>query len=239
MSKHTDLTGRTFGRLTVTSRANVESNRCYWNCECNCGNKVVVRTDNLTGGKSNSCGCLQKESTQMHKKLPKKLNTYNLSGDFCIGYTSNGKEFYFDLEDYDKIKDYCWHIDNHGYVRTILENRKSLHMHKLIISSFRVDHIHGKESRNDNRKSNLRECTISQNAMNKDIRNDNTSGITGVSWYSKYNKWMAYICINGKQKTIGYFVKIEDAIKARKEAEEKYFGEFSYDNSMKVGVCNG
>ena len=37
----------------------------------------------------------------------KKYNTYDLSGEYGIGYTSKGEEFYFDLDDYDKIKDYC------------------------------------------------------------------------------------------------------------------------------------
>ena len=68
--------------------------------------------------------------------------------------------------------------------------------------------------------------------MNRKIRSDNTSGIVGVCWNKKYNKWMSYICAYGKRKTLGYFEDINEAIKARKEAEDEYFGEYSYDNSM-------
>ena len=68
---------------------------------------------------------------------------------------------------------------------------------------------------------------------------NNTSGHKGVTFDKSRNKWMAHIKLNGKHKTLGRFVKFEDAVKARKEAEEKYFGEYSYDNSMKASVYNG
>lgn len=78
----------------------------------------------------------------------------------------------------------------------------------------------------------MRIVTKSQNAMNQITKTNNTSGITGVSWDNKAQKWAAHIMINYKKIHLGYFDKFEDAIKARKQAEEKYFGEFSYDNSM-------
>lgn len=55
----------------------------------------------------------------------------------------------------------------------------------------------------------------------------NKSGYKGVAWSNKHGKWIARIMINYKNKTLGYFNNIEDAIKARKLAEEKYFGEYS------------
>ena len=61
---------------------------------------------------------------------------------------------------------------------------------------------------------------------------NNTSGETGIWWFSDRNRWVAEIRVNNKKKTIGYFSDIKDAVKARKHAEEKYFGSFSYDNSM-------
>ena len=60
--------------------------------------------------------------------------------------------------------------------------------------------------------------------MNRRLQSNNTSGYTGVSFDKKTNKWMARI----NKVTLGYFENIEDAIKARKEAEIKYFGEFRY-----------
>lgn len=100
-----------------------------------------------------------------------------------------------------------------------------------------VDHIN--HNIKDNRKSNLRIITVSQNAINKKIVSNNTSGVTGVCWNKKDSYWQAYITLDYKTKHLGCFQNKEDAIKARKDAEEKYFGEYSYDNSMKVGEYVG
>jgi hypothetical protein len=60
-----DLTGRKFGMLTVLSRAKdkvSESGRAYaaWVCQCDCGSRIDVRSDNLKKGKAKSCGCLRR-----------------------------------------------------------------------------------------------------------------------------------------------------------------------------------
>ena len=68
--------------------------------------------------------------------------------------------------------------------------------------------------------------------MNAKLRSNNTSGVTGVSFNKKRNKWVSTICINKKRIQLGGFDNFEDAILARKQAEEKYFGEYSYDNSQ-------
>jgi hypothetical protein len=68
--------------------------------------------------------------------------------------------------------------------------------------------------------------------MNVGLRSNNKSGVTGVIWHRRSSKWRAFIRINGKQIELGLFDRFEDAVVARKEAEEKYFGEFSYDNSQ-------
>lgn len=107
-------------------------------------------------------------------------------------------------------------------------------MHKLLYpNSIYVDHINHR--RNDNRKCNLRAVTPSQNNMNMGLRSDNNSGVTGVHWDKNTNKWMSRIGINKKRIHLGYFDSFEDAVKARKNAEEKYFKEYSYDNSIKEG----
>lgn len=57
-----DLTGQTFGRLTVVKRAPNKNNKVYWECKCDCGNIAIVRSDQLIRGITNSCGCLHKEN---------------------------------------------------------------------------------------------------------------------------------------------------------------------------------
>lgn len=58
-----DLTGQTFGRLTVIEHdASIKSNQCaYWKVKCICGNTKSVRRTSLLSGKTKSCGCLNKE----------------------------------------------------------------------------------------------------------------------------------------------------------------------------------
>ena len=58
----------------------------------------------------------------------------------------------------------------------------------------------------------------------------NTSGVTGVNWLKKNQKWRAYITVGDKQIHLGSFENKEDAIKARKEAEIKYGRRFKNVN---------
>ena len=63
----------------------------------------------------------------------------------------------------------------------------------------------------------------SLNTIRSKIRKDNTSGVKGVNWYKPTNKWVAHITFQKKKYTLGYYTNIEDAIKARKNAENKFF----------------
>ena len=71
---------------------------------------------------------------------------------------------------------------------------------------------------------------------NTRLKSNNTSGVTGVNWDKRYNKWEARIKKDYKQIHLGYFNDFEDAVKARKDAEKKYFGEFAYDYSQNMEV---
>lgn len=233
MAKALNLIGQKFGRLTVIDRLeNTKNGQTRWLCKCECGNEISVQGNNLKNQHVKSCGCLNKELTYQRSK---KYNTYDLTGRYGVGYTSKGEEFYFDLEDYDLIKDYCWYINESNYVRTRINKYKQVYMHQLILpDSVEVDHIHGKQSRNDNRKSNLRPCIHQQNMMNIGLRRNNTTGVTGVYWIKNRNRWKAEITHNNKVILIGYFIEFEDAVNARKNAEDKYYGEYSYDNSQNI-----
>lgn len=163
-----------------------------------------------------------------------KQNQYDLSGEYGIGYTSNGSPFYFDLDDYDRIKNYCWTLNSDGYIVNV-KNRICLH--RLITncpSDMFIDHIGGETTRCDNRKQNLRKLTNSQNLMNRGLQKNNTSGVTGVSWNKSRQKWEAHIKFQGKKINLGLYQSIDDAVKVRKEAEKKYFGEYAYDYSQEL-----
>lgn len=168
------------------------------------------------------------------RNTPKRNNNkYDLSGEYGVGYTTKNEEFYFDLEDYDLIKDYCWYKDAHGYISSKYDGKRIL-MHRLLMgtndANIIIDHVN--HIRIDNQKTNLRIVNKSQNAMNHRILRNNTSGVTGVSQRKSNKKWRARITVNNKQIYLGQFNSFEDAVSARKKAEDKYFGEYSYDNSM-------
>ena len=59
--------------------------------------------------------------------------------------------------------------------------------------------------------------------LNKRKSINNKSGYKGVCWAKRREKWEAYIIFKGVKHHLGYFKNKQDAIKARKEAEEKYF----------------
>ena len=186
---------------------------------------MIVNGIYLKSGHTTSCGCYKREKTvEVHKKY----NKYDLSGDFGIGWTSNtNKEFYFDLEDYDKIKDYCWYEKDDGSI--VCKLGDLIFMHRLVMNvpdNLQVDHKY--HNRNDNRKSKLRIANNTQNTINRGMQLNNTSGCTGVSWNKQLGKWHSYISVYNKRINLGYFDNLEDAVYVRKRAEDEYFGEWKY-----------
>lgn len=169
-----------------------------------------------------------------NKTTKSGINTYDLSGGYGIGYAQDNRKFYFDLDDYDKIKDYYWSIKDSGYVFTrIKDTREYLSMHRLVTDVSKDKDVDHKDHKcNNNQKYNLRICTESQNGRNCKKQKNNISGYTGVSWHNNNNKWMSYITILGKRIHLGYYDDINDALAIRKQAEEKYFKEWSYDKSI-------
>ena len=237
-----DLTDRTFGRLTVKYQTEdyVDSKGKHyacWLCECECKKQTIVRQSDLKRNKSLSCGCLNREiMSVMMQELMKKYNDYEIQEDYVIMYTQKGEPFYVDLEDFWRVRDICWHINDDGYVAGKYK-KKIVLLHRFVMNcpdNILVDHIHGKKSRIDNRKENLRIATRSQNNTNVGLRKNNTSGTSGICFKKEFNKWCARISYNKKRIHLGYFENYNDAVKARKEAEEKYFGEWSYDNSQRM-----
>ena len=230
--------GAKYNKLTI-NKVYREQNKTYCDCRCECGNtKNHMRFDSVKSGRVKSCGCNNIEQITNLGKSSKKYNTYDLTGKYGIGYTNKGEEFYFDLEDYDKIKDYTWYINNKGYV---FSAKDEILMHRLVTNcpdNLIPDHIHGEKSTTDNRKSNLRIVNRSQNSMNVKIRSDNTSGITGISWDKRSNKWCVRIMVKGENIYLGYFNKddLDKAIQARLDGEKKYFGEYSYTHSQKIPI---
>ncbi len=212
-----------------------ESGEIRWMCKCLCGSDRMwdAYGSNIRNGHTKSCGCLKDETLRRKDNKYRKTNDYILNledknGKYGIGVCCNsGNQFYFDMEDYDEIKKYTWtdsYTSNELHVLTTSIDKKQYSMHKLLGMS-KYDH----KDRNElnNRRYNLRQCTHQENCRNKGVRSDNKSGITGVYLNKSTNKWRAQVKINDKNTMVYYGDSKEDAIKARLEAEAKYYGEFA------------
>lgn len=243
MGNRKDLTGQKFNRLTVIDW---DSEKRKWRCKCDCGNEsfTYVSSSNLTSNHTKSCGCLDKENRrkraiERNKKMAKYCD-YEVQEDYVIMYTPKGESFLVDLEDFYKIKFLSCSIDDKGYVVCKTSRKNRFGLHRFVTNApkgMKVDHKN--HDTTDNRKDNLRVVTNQQNQMNRKANKNNISGKAGVTYFKPNGKWRACICVNKKIIHLGTFDNKEDAIKARVEAENKYYGEFSYTNSTKgdKGEC--
>lgn len=244
--KCNNLEGKKFGRLTVIKNLGIKKppNKAYGRtvclCRCDCGREVEIVANDMITGNVVSCGCQLREAQSKNGKKRHKTNTYDLSGEYGVGYCTNtGAPFYFDLEDYEKIKDYCWleHISktregNKPYhsVRTSLYSpkRKVLTLAMILVGKL-CDHINRNPM--DNRKENLRLVSSRENVINVGVKKNNTSGVTGVYQTSKDGKWHSCVFLpaeKGKKKAkVRQFDSKESAIKSRLLMEKEVYGEFA------------
>lgn len=151
-------------------------------------------------------------------------------------------EVFIDDEDAERVLQYTWHV-TYCYrrgraflknVRTdIIKNNKKtgLLLHRLIIpNKSMIDHIDGNPL--NNKKSNLRACSNSENVKNVNKYSNNTSGFKGVSWHKRVQKFFAQIGNDGSKIHLGYFDSAKDAALAYNKAALKYHGEFARLNEI-------
>ena len=158
----------------------------------------------------------------------KKTNTYEVKGGILEVTTAKGMLILADAKDYELICQHSWCISKTGYAVANINNRV-VKMHRYILglkdSKEIIDHINGNPL--DNRRCNLRICANSENSKNCGISKNNTSGVTGVQKIKKTGKYRARITVNRREIRLGHYDSFDEAVKARKQAEIKYFGEFA------------
>jgi len=198
----------------------------YVFAKCDCDNNVKsYNLYKLKTGETKSCGHLLKkhDSSTKHNKI-------ELFNNYGILYINDDK-FYFDIENYEKIKDKWWYKDSGGYAThayTIDGKTYFIRLHRYIMEFTKeegykyVDHKNRK--RNNCMNDNLRKCTSQENCRNSSLSSLNTSGFIGVNWNKEKNKWDSKITINYKTIFLGRFSNKKDAIITRLKAELKYFG---------------
>lgn len=179
------------------------------------------------------------------------MNQYDLTGEYGIGYTSNTNEpFYFDLEDYELIKNYTWSARHdkrrkkeNYYIESFYTTdiprpnstkykQKRIHLHHLVMGydDSKIQEIplidHKNQITYDCRKENLHVADLRINNINKPLQSSNTSGIIGVNYNKVNNVWVARICDKLNHRLIVCQVRDkEKAIIARLQAEKEYYGD--------------
>lgn len=155
----------------------------------------------------------------------------------CEIFVGNGLFAICDAADFEKVKGAWWHLVGKDrktqYAQTrFTGSRKLVSMHRLILDAQDgavVDHINGNGL--DNRRTNLRICTVQQNTMNMMPKGTGSSRFKGVSLMPS-GKWRSYIRADGKRRHVGYFNNEVDAAKAYNDAAIEYFGEFARLNDV-------
>ncbi len=113
-------------------------------------------------------------------------------------------------------------LNKNGYKYVSIKGSKQL-LHRVIfkmhtgLEPSHVDHIDRNPA--NNTIENLRASTFAENAWNMNTPKTNTSGVMGVHWDKRREKWMAYMRHNGKRKHLGYYSEFDAAVSARKSAE--------------------
>lgn len=216
--------GDRYGNLTVLGFSHkTKNNQYYYKCKCDCGKEIVVRKTLLTTGKQLSCGCAT-------RRVKRKENKYIIDGQYVKIFMGNGSVALIDVEDLEKVTQHYWNIG--GGSRYVFSYTAKMPLHRFVYGkNVMLDHINGDTM--DNRKSNLRECTFSQNAINRKIRADNKTGVPGVQ--ERNGKFIATVGINGKCQHKVFKTK-EKAIEQRKAWERQFFGEWVRDSYAEVFV---
>ncbi|QPW59789.1 HNH endonuclease [Clostridium botulinum] len=155
------------------------------------------------------------------------------NGKTAIGTLSNGDEFKFDTEDFQKVIAYRWYSTGQGKSNKSCINYKGTYLHRYIMGAEKgveVDHID--RDRMNNCRRNLRICTHQQNQCNQALQSNNTSGFTGVRFYKPRSKYVARIKFYGKDIHLGYYKTIIEAIQARDVGAKLLFGKFAVLNDV-------
>ena len=149
----------------------------------------------------------------------KKLFHYDAESGMLIWRFGNGRN----VKPWQEVKA----KNGNGYYTAKIHGKSYL-AHRLawlyVHGSFSNKYIdHKNRIRNDNRLCNLRDVNTTDNAQNISLPSHNKSGYIGVSWIKSHNCWTVYVKVNKKNKWLGYYKNLDDAVAARKAGEKQYY----------------
>lgn len=142
---------------------------------------------------------------------------------------TQGKHAIVDKADYNWLtKIGSWHFDR--YAKRVVKGKGVFYMHRLIVphkNGQHIDHINGNKL--DNRRSNLRAISPSENGHNRHVSKNR---YRGVSWDKRRNKWKAVIGFQNQRIDIGRFDSEKEAAIAYNTVAKQLFGEYTHLNDV-------
>lgn len=230
MRKFIEIKGQRFGKWLVIEPIRKKGTKILWLCKCDCGNEGKLRGHLLVSGKTKSCGCAANEvgweTRRQRYGLPavkprtiKKKKEYGVSRypEFKIWVSMRLR---CSNPNITKYSDYggrgirvCerWQNSFLAFI-TDVGRRPS--------TDYSLDRI---DVNGDYEPGNVRWATWSEQCRNKRVTNPN--GVPGVYWDKTKNNYRVYISLNKKNIYVGRFKDKSEAIKARQDAEIKYWSD--------------
>lgn len=203
--------GDTIGRWTVIGETRRNGKR-YYCCRCECGTEKEVYYRSLEMGLSQSCGCLRGELLRSKGEdlTGKKV------GKLTVLYRDSGRDGYWVCE-----------CECGGRTSVIAKSLREGNTHSCGCIQREIASRTGTRTVGKNAEKqiaiNMAYRTNFQVIENENLPKNNTSGCKGVWWDKSRGKWQSYIQVHGKRVMLGRFSRKEDAILARKAAEDEYF----------------
>lgn len=207
MGKFIDRTGMRYGRLSVVEDAGVGAHKKrLWKCVCECGNETTLPSGSLASGNTQSCGCYHKDTITKHGGWTNSsYNTWRAMIRRC---------------EKPKDKDYARYgargisvcAEWKDYLRFMADMGEPK-------GSETLDRIDGNKGYY---KENCRWASPHLQAVNTDLTSRTPH--RGVVFVQKSNKWIANITVNRHRFYSKVYPSLEEALVARAELEDKYWG---------------
>lgn len=214
MTKLIDITGKRFGALTVLGRSqDNRSGDSAWECQCDCGRKTNVSSYSLRHGIVTSCGCGIYRSSK-RKGIERGMQVDYTGQKFgrltAVKWVSSGKWLWqCDCGNYTVAKPPDVKTGNPASCGCLLKEASK----KRIEDDNVLEHHDGTS------------VSTLKSIMSGKLRSTNTSGYTGITVRrtTAMESYRACIVVKGKKINLGTYARIEDAVAARKRAEEIYY----------------
>lgn len=202
MGKAIDLTGTKIGMLSIIERR-TENSGTYYLCKCDCGNEKWIKSNYIIKkNKISSCGCVKNyKFTDISGKRFGRLVAIKRVGTY---YSSTLWECKCDCGNIVNIP--LQHLNN-GATRSC--------------GCLKSDKLKNKNNFEEYQLDGTNVAYLKSKRLSK----ANKSGVRGVC-KKKNGKWLAQITFKRKNYNLGTYESFEEAVKARKEGEEKLYNEF-------------